>query len=244
MANRTDIALDSCQKPSKAANQDAGDWVYKQIFDAILEQRLTPGTKLGEESLSEIFDVSRPVVRWALTKLAHENVVEIKPHRGAFIASPTVEQAHQVFEARCVVEEAVVRSCVKAASQADLTELRRHVETEKESSSKGQRVRWIRLSGDFHLVLARIAGNDVLQHFLRDLVAQTSLIIGLYGNASNSICCDGPHEQIVEAIAAGSVSDAVRIMMEHLHECESALHIQEEQVEKDLKAIFSDVRRI
>ena len=124
MANRSEIALDPCPKPANAANQDAGQWVYQQVFDAILEQRLNPGTKLGEESLSEIFDVSRPVVRWALTKLAHENVVEIKPHRGAFIASPTVEQAHQVFEARRVVEEAVVRTCVKMAGQVDLAELR------------------------------------------------------------------------------------------------------------------------
>lgn len=231
------------QKSARAGNQDAGGWVYQQIFDAILEQRLTPGTKLGEESLSEIFNVSRPVIRWALTRLAHENVVDIKPHRGAFIASPTVEQAHQVFEARRVVEEAVVRACVKVVKSTDLDALRRHVEKEKESSAKDQRVIWIRLSGDFHLVLARISGNDVLHQFLRDLVAQTSLIIGLYGNAASNICCDGPHEQIVEAIAGREEGNAVRLMMEHLLDCENGLHIQDEPGEKDLRAIFSDVRR-
>ncbi|MCF5647319.1 GntR family transcriptional regulator, partial [Pseudomonas syringae] len=38
---------------SRSVTQD--DVVYEHIFDAILEQRLAPGTRLSEEALGEIF---------------------------------------------------------------------------------------------------------------------------------------------------------------------------------------------
>ena len=112
----TELVLEPRPQSSKSRNEEPSDWVYQEILHAILEQRLAPGTKLGEELLSNIFDVSRPVVRRALNRLTHDNVVEMRPHRGAFIASPTVDQARQVFEARRVVEEAVVRTCVRSAT--------------------------------------------------------------------------------------------------------------------------------
>ncbi len=239
----TDLVLEPRPQQSTDKDQDPSDWVYQEILHAILEQRLAPGTKLGEELLSNIFAVSRPVVRRALNRLTHDNVVEMRPHRGAFIASPTVDQARQVFEARRVVEDAVVRTCVRSATTKDLALLRRHVDVEAEASRHGERVRWIRLSGEFHLVLARIAGNQVLTNFLEDLIAQTSLIIGLYGNSANSICTDGPHERIVQAIEGGNEKTAIDIMLAHLNECEGALHITEEHVEKDLRSIFSNVTK-
>ncbi|WP_132531733.1 GntR family transcriptional regulator [Pseudomonas aeruginosa] len=60
-------------KAARSGTQD--EIVYAHIFDAILEQRLAPGTKLSEEALGEIFGVSRTIIRRALSRLAHEQVV-------------------------------------------------------------------------------------------------------------------------------------------------------------------------
>src|SRR5690625_7524086 len=65
--------------------------IYQAMADAIFEQRLAPGTKLAEDALGDIFDVSRTVVRKALYRLASEKVVEISPNRGARVASPSVQ---------------------------------------------------------------------------------------------------------------------------------------------------------
>ena len=77
-------------KAGRSGTQD--DIVYAHIFEAILEQRLAPGTKLSEEALGEIFGVSRTIIRRALSRLAHESVVLLRPNRGAVVASPTVEE--------------------------------------------------------------------------------------------------------------------------------------------------------
>src|SRR5690606_41980575 len=74
--------------------------IHERVYSAVLDNRLKPGTKLVEERLAEIFSVSRPRIREVLARLAHEQVVELIPQRGAFVAKPTIEKAKDVFEAR------------------------------------------------------------------------------------------------------------------------------------------------
>ncbi|EPN68539.1 GntR family transcriptional regulator, partial [Pseudomonas syringae pv. actinidiae ICMP 19101] len=88
------------RSPDSGRSVTQDDIVYEHIFDAILEQRLAPGTKLSEEALGEIFGVSRTIIRRALSRLGHEGVVLLRPNRGAVVASPSVEEARQVFFAR------------------------------------------------------------------------------------------------------------------------------------------------
>ncbi len=225
-------------KPEGARSD--GDRIYRTIAAAIREQRLIPGTKLGEEQLGRIFGVGRPVVRQALMRLAHDHVVEIKPNRGAFIATPTDAQAREVFEARRLVEAALARACALKASRRDVVRLRQHLSVETQAWQKGQREEWIRLTGEFHLLLADIVGNGEMRRFLADLVAKTSLIIALFGAAKSS-CPDDHHTELVEAIAAGDADRAEAIMLGHLRECENGLQINAAQAGDDLAAIFSQV---
>ena len=125
----------------------------------------------------EIFGVSRTIIRRALSRLAHEGVVLLRPNRGAVVASPSVEEARQVFFARRLVEKAITELAVVHATAEDLSQLRGMVQDERDSFSRGDRGAGIRLSGEFHLKLAEAAKNAPLISFQRSLVSQTSLII-------------------------------------------------------------------
>ncbi len=125
------------------------DVVYEHIFDAILEQRLAPGTKLSEEALGEIFGVSRTIIRRALSRLGHEGVVLLRPNRGAVVASPSVEEARQVFFARRMVERAITELAVEHASADQLAELRQMVSDERDSFAEGTGVRAFVCPGSF-----------------------------------------------------------------------------------------------
>lgn len=78
--------------------------VYEILMNAVSEHRLKPGTKLTEEKLATIFKVSRTVIRETLQQMAFERVVNIIPNRGAFIASPSIAEAKEFFQARRYVE--------------------------------------------------------------------------------------------------------------------------------------------
>ena len=78
------------------------DAITASILAAVAAQRLPAGTKLGEQALSDLFQCHRANVRRALTSLAAQHVVELRPNRGAFVATPSPEEAREVFEARRV----------------------------------------------------------------------------------------------------------------------------------------------
>ena len=90
-------------------NGRAEDRVFNAILDAVLDHRLAPGTKLTERELTEIFGVSRGAVRGALTRLGHSLLVELRPNRGAVIANPSSAETPDLFEARRVIESALMQ---------------------------------------------------------------------------------------------------------------------------------------
>ncbi|MBE0589078.1 MAG: GntR family transcriptional regulator, partial [Hydrogenophaga sp.] len=63
--------------------------IAQRIIEAILAQRLAPGTRLGEQSLSMLFDCSRTLVREALVRLATRGIVTVSSRRGWYVVQPS-----------------------------------------------------------------------------------------------------------------------------------------------------------
>lgn len=216
--------------------------VYREVYDAILAHRLVPGTKLAEDALGEIFGVSRTVVRKALFRLADGGVVDIRPNRGATVASPTAQEARDVFETRHILERAIVERLVSNITDEQLASLRRLAADERAAYENGDRAAWIRLSGDFHLQLAAIAGNRMVSKFLGVLVSRTSLIIALYEQPGTAACSFDEHAALIDAIAAGKAAPAVEMMRRHLQECEDKLDLEEPDAPRELGEVFAHLR--
>ncbi|WP_122573641.1 GntR family transcriptional regulator [Pseudomonas viridiflava] len=238
--NDQSLPLKKPTRPARAGSSlTQDDIVYAHIFDAILEQRLAPGTRLSEEALGEIFGVSRTIIRRALSRLGHEGVVLLRPNRGAVVASPSVEEARQVFFARRMVEKAITELAVEHATAAQLAQLRQMVSDERDSFSRGDRGAGIRLSGEFHLQLAVAARNAPLISFQRSLVSQTSLIIAQYETGNRTHCSYDDHNQLIDAIEARDAALAVELMMHHMDHIDSKLNLDEDASSDDLQAVFS-----
>ena len=94
--------------------------IRDRLRDAIIDRRLAPGAKLTETEVAALFGVTRTVVHFALRMLSLEGLVRTERNRGAFVASPSPEEARQVFASRRIVEPgvaiAVLRDCLAALS--------------------------------------------------------------------------------------------------------------------------------
>ena len=231
--------IDSATAKGRKNKVTQDELVYAHIFDAILEQRLAPGTKLNEESLGEIFGVSRTIIRRALSRLGHEQVVVLRPNRGAVVASPSIEEARQIVFARRVVEKAVTELAIEHAEPAQLKKLRQQVDEEQACFERGDRGAGIRLSGEFHIHLAEMANNPPLLSFQRSLVSQCSLIIAQYESGGQSHCSFDEHYELIDAIEQQNKARAVELMMHHLDHIEDKLSLDEEGASDDLHAVFS-----
>lgn len=212
--------------------------MYEQIIGAILEHRLHPGTKLGEERLAEIFGVSRAKVREVLARLAHERIVEIYPQRGAFVAKPTPEQARDVFEARRLIEPAVLRRLIATLTTDKLAHLREHREREVDARRREDKRAVIRLSGEFHALAAELAGNTALARSMRELSVLTCLMIFLYDAPTATSCRADEHSRIIDAVEKRDAPRAERLVLEHLDHIERSMRLEPSTEEVDLEAVF------
>ena len=219
--------------------ETANDDIYEKIYGAIVEHRLHPGTKLGEDRLANIFGVSRARVREVLARLAHEQIVNLYPQRGAFVAKPSPEQAIDVFEARRLIEPALLRRLILTLSSEKVARLRQHQELELDARRRKDMRAVVRLSGEFHQLVAQLAGNAALARSIRELSTLTCLIIILYDAPTASSCRADEHSDIIDAIAKRDTARAERLMLTHLNHIESSLKLDSSTEEVDLEALFS-----
>ncbi len=214
--------------------------IVDRVVAAVMEQKLAAGAKLPEAALCEAFDCSRTQIRRVLVVLAERGVATLHANRGAFIASPDAEEARNVFEARRAIERSVVLAAASRIDAATLEALRRNVGAGGAAEARGDRSESIRLSGQFHLGLAEAAGNAVLTRFLEDLVARTSLIIGLYGSRATRSCSEDEHDALLAALAKRDGPRAAELMDRHLAHVEHLLDIRDAvEPPADIREVFA-----
>jgi DNA-binding GntR family transcriptional regulator len=223
-------------EPTRPLSVDA---IHQRVWLAIVEHRLPPGTKLGEERLAKAFGVSRTQIRQVIERLAHDSIVSVQPNRGAFVSSPTVEEAREVFAARRLIEPDLIRKVASVATPADVKRLREHVALESAAREGNDRRSVIRLSGEFHQIVADVAGNRFLARTMRELEALTCLVISLYDAPNMPSCPYHEHSGLIDAIEAGDGKRAAALMIEHLNHVEGALEFKQVSDEIDFDAVFA-----
>ncbi|MBO9477927.1 GntR family transcriptional regulator [Shimia sp. R11_0] len=203
------------------------DQIVGQLTEAVHEHRILPGAKLREDEVGEIFGVSRTIVRQALRAMAHEGLVTIERNRGAFVARPSIKQAREVFEARALLEPQTARAAAERATPEDIAQLERHITAEHDALKRGEAGVALKLSGDFHLSIARIADQKIIEDFLRQLISRSSLVIALYWRRRNALCESHAHHALITALGAGDGDGAEELMKGHLLDLFTQLDLRE-----------------
>lgn len=226
------------RKDSSAAGPKPAD-IAARIRAAILEQRLSPGVKLTEAQLCEVFGTKRGTVRQALALLAADRLVDLEPNRGAFVASPSLQEVHEVFDMRRIIETAVVERICSAHRPRKLVALRDMIARERKAFETYDLPTWVRLSGEFHTELARLTGNTLLCDCLNELVARSTLISALYESFGRSACSCEDHEAILTALEAGDAKKTAKLMFDHLQVVEQRMLDRPLGGGVDLRDVFS-----
>lgn len=197
-----------------------------RLQNAIIEHRLEPGTKLSEDEVGEIYGAGRTVVRSALQALAHSGLLEIKRNRGATVAKPTVGDAHEVFEARALIEPEVARRAAARITDTDLTRLKTHIEAEHQALAENDMGKALALSGLFHIDIAEIADHSVYAAMIQSLITKSSLIIALYWVRPDTACESHAHHALLDAFEQKDGDAAHALMRSHLIDLHSGLNLK------------------
>lgn len=207
--------------------ETTADQIVARLTEAVHEHRLLPGAKLNEDEVGEVFGVGRTVVRQALRGLAHEGLLQIERNRGAFVARPTIREAREVFEARALLEPRTARDAALRATPADIATLQSHIDAEHAALAAGEAGRALKLSGQFHVELARIADQTIVEAFIRQLVSRSSLVIALYWRRRSALCESHAHHALLDALAKRDGAEAEERMKGHLVDLLSQLDLRD-----------------
>ncbi len=222
---RMPLKIVPARSAPKTASVGATERIVASITTAIVERRLMPGTKLSEQKIADIFQVSRTLVRQALNQLSRDRLVTLNPARGASVAMPSVDEARQVFQVRAMLEGAMVRQLCALITDPQIAELRTHLHDEAAAVNRTDVPGRTRLLADFHVVLARMLGNEVLAQLLSDLLSRSSLIALMYQSSHSAAHSQDEHVRIVDALGARDASAAARLMEHHISAVEQNLRL-------------------
>ena len=192
------------------------------IVDAVLAGQIRAGTRLAEQALASLFEVSRTSVREALIRLETRGIVQSNPRRGWFVVEPSLEEAQEAFQARRAIEMGILASLERVDAKA-VDRLRTHLAQEREAIATNNVGARSFLLGDFHICMAEAMGNQILADILRDLTARTVLISALYQSTHDATESCNEHEQIIDLLASGDLKSAAKLMAAHIGHVEAGL---------------------
>ncbi len=202
--------MEIMKQPTKA------DTVYQALRQAIIEQDLKPGAKLPEDEIGTPFGISRTVVREALARLHTDGLVSTGGKRTATVATPSLEEAKDVFRVRRALEREAIRMVADKWTPEIAARFAGHLREEDAARAAGDMKLSVRLAERFHILLAELTENAILLGYMTQLVSRCSLILSVYGRPHSADCSVCEHGGIVEALAAGRPEEAVKLMDRHI----------------------------
>ncbi len=167
------LSADETKNSARNLRQKA----YHQIKHEIITCAIAPGEQVSEISIAERFQISKTPVREALTLLQKENLVEYRPNKGFSVTSITLKDIHEIFEARIMMESALLRLAVKFITEAELQELETYLEILFDLNQPDSVERYIQSNTDFHLCIARAARNSRLYWHYSQLLDEAQRLI-------------------------------------------------------------------
>ena len=118
-----------------------------------------------------------------------------------------------------------MRQLCAQVTDAQIAELRAHLAAEAQAVARTDVSGRTRLLADFHVVLARMLGNQVLADLLEDLLTRSSLIALMYQSSHSAEHSQAEHVAIVDALEKRDVRAAVRLLESHLGNVERNLRL-------------------
>jgi DNA-binding GntR family transcriptional regulator len=224
-------------KDIMTATPSRAETAYQALRQSIIEQALPPGTRLPEDVIGGQFGMSRTLARATLARLQIEGLIKAGGKRTATVARPSLEEAKEDFEVRRALEREVIRLVIVRWKPEFGAILEGHVRKEDQARAGGDARVSIRLAGEFHIRLAEMSGNRLLQRYLSEVVSRCSLILALYGRPHSSECAINEHREIIDALRRGDAKAAAKLMDDHIGSVEGRALI--EKPEFDLGAVLS-----
>ncbi len=176
---------------------------------------LAPGARLDEAALAARYSVSRTPVREALHQLAASGMVDIRPRRGAVVATAGPDRLYEMFEVMAELEA----MCARLAARRVTAAMRSNLIAAHEACAHavGSPDAYYEANEAFHRAIYRAGGNAFLEEQCLALQKRLRPYRRLQLRVGNRVRRSfAEHEAIVAAIGEGDSAAAAEAMKAHV----------------------------
>jgi GntR family transcriptional regulator, gluconate operon transcriptional repressor len=202
-------------------NQALGDQLAHELRVQIITGKLQPGTHLVEDSLAEVFDVSRGPVRDALRQLELEGLVESRRGRsrrgGVVVTGMTGEDMTELYSLREALESLAVRLSIQRGEAADWTRARQAVDGMLKAADSEDALLFARFDMDFHTQLYTQSGNRRLASVWEQYRPTFTVMLNVTTAQDRDLHPSAEsHAELLGVVVRGDTDGAVALLSAHL----------------------------
>lgn len=204
--------------------------VYNRIRKDILSQKYSLGERLDINILSKKYGVSRTPIVHAISRLAQEGLVEVKPRRGSFVVNPTKRDVEEVTQVRIALETFVLEVAIPCLDEEHIRKIDQALKAaEKEGPAKDPEAF---LSSDriFHETIFELANNSKMFTLMNVIRSQIELFrVSSFSEEAARQSMER-HRHIFEAMCEKNIEESKLLMRQHIEEVkEETLKILKKQ---------------
>jgi DNA-binding GntR family transcriptional regulator len=144
----------------------------RNLRAAIMQGDFRPGEHLPEADLCGRLGISRASLREALRCLVTEQMIEMVPNRGYFVARLDEQKVEDIGEVWTVLTTAAVGKFTRQATPADLTAMRAAIFGLQRAVKSGEVTLQLEMMHDFFRVIYKRGGNRVWSEMITTLTSR------------------------------------------------------------------------
>jgi GntR family transcriptional regulator, rspAB operon transcriptional repressor len=191
--------------------------ILRELRADIVSMRRKPGEAVSEKEIAAAYGVSRTPVREALLRLADDQLIDIVPQSGTFVARIPLGALPEAILIRKSLEQLTAGMAAEQASRGDVARLQELLESQRRAAADGDRDRFHDADEGFHAAIAAAAGYPGIWTLIQQVKVQIDryrrLTLPVPGRMSEVV---KEHKLIVAAIAAHDPARAASAMAAHL----------------------------
>ncbi|TIC83234.1 GntR family transcriptional regulator [Nocardioides sp. GY 10113] len=194
------------------AQQVALDHLRRRISDGTL----APDERIRQERIAEEIAASVVPVREALKTLEAEGQVRYVPHRGYQVRRLGLAELLETYHLRQLLEDDAIRQACPHFDDGLFEALEAEMATMETAAREVDLVAMAEANRRFHFLLYERSGMPRMTDFIRQLWQSTDAYRArYYAEPGHRDRVNEEHRQIVAALRAGAVEEAIALLRRH-----------------------------
>jgi DNA-binding GntR family transcriptional regulator len=205
------LPIPTTEHPYRTAQAVVAD----RLRHAVLSGHLPPGSRLLQAAVADEMRTSTTPVREAMRELAGEGLLDLDPHRGVMVHSPSVAELQEIYEIRLLLEPVAIAATIANMTPVQLATAESLVDRMERELDVTE---WVMLNAAFHSALAEATGLPILKSILTKLRNVSALYVAsmLHLHPETIAPANDEHRALLRACKTGDIKTATATEIAHL----------------------------